>query len=72
VQAANARRGDIVVWLAPPGGAHDWTGHSALMVDAERVIHSTGARGGVVIEPLAEVEARLVAEGFAPARFRRV
>lgn len=72
VEAAAARRGDIVVWLAPPGGDHDWTGHSALMVDAEHVVHSTGARGGVVVEPLAEVEARLVAEGFASALFRRI
>ena len=71
VQAEGLRRGDIVVWRAPPGD-HDWTGHSALMTDGQRLIHSTGSRGGVVIEPLAEVEARLVAEGFAPAVFRRL
>ncbi len=65
------KRGDVVVWLAP-AGHHDWTGHSALMIDAERIIHSTGEKGGVVIEPLAEVEARLTAEGFAPAVFRRL
>lgn len=65
-----ARRGDLVIWLSSAAG--DWTGHSALMLDAERVIHATGARGGVVIEPLAEVEARLTAEGFASALFRRV
>jgi len=66
-----AQRGDLVVWMAP-NRDHDWTGHSAIMVDADQVIHSTGARGGVVIEPLAEVEARLTGEGFASAVFRRL
>ena len=66
----SAERGDLVVWMAPAGD--DWTGHSAIMVDADQVIHSTGARGGVVIEPLAEVEARLTGEGFASAVFRRI
>jgi len=42
------------------------------MVDADQVIHATGARGGVVIETLAEVEARLTGEGFASAVFRRL
>lgn len=71
VQGDALERGDLVVWLAPTGD-HDWTGHSALMVDGERLIHSTGDRGGVVVERLAEVEARLTAEGFAPAVFRRL
>ena len=70
VAAVDARRNDIVVWLAPTGD-HDWTGHSALMVDGERIIHATSGKG-VVIESLAEVEARLVAEGFATAVFRRL
>lgn len=71
VPAREARRGDLVVWLALQGD-HDWTGHSALMLDAGRVIHATGAKGGVVIESLAEVETRFVADGFAPAVFRRL
>lgn len=70
VTRAEVARGDLVIWLSAAEG--DWTGHSALMVDAERVIHATGARGGVVIETLAEVEARLSADGFAAAIFRRV
>src|SRR5690606_40608595 len=57
VSREDAQRGDLVIWLSSAEG--DWTGHSALMIDAERIIHSTGARGGVVIEALAEVEARL-------------
>src|SRR5690606_13368476 len=52
VSRNDARRGDLVIWLSSAEG--DWTGHSALMIDAERIIHSTGARGGVVIEALAE------------------
>ncbi|GAA0217755.1 hypothetical protein QOZ96_003401 [Brevundimonas nasdae] len=71
VAADDLQRGDIVVWMAPQGD-HDWTGHSALMIDGERLIHSTGSRGGVVIETVAEVEARFVADGFAPAVFRRL
>jgi len=70
VSADGLKRGDIVVWLAS-GGDRDWTGHSALMIDAGRIIHSTGSKG-VVIETLVEVEARCVAEGFATAVFRRL
>ncbi|MNT94937.1 hypothetical protein D3C72_2367140 [compost metagenome] len=56
--------------MAPEGD--DWTGHSAIMIDADQVIHSTGARGGVVVEALAEVEARLTGDGYASAVFRRL
>ncbi|MNI75368.1 Gamma-D-glutamyl-L-lysine endopeptidase [compost metagenome] len=70
VSREDAQRGDLVIWLSSAEG--DWTGHSALMLDAERIIHATGARGGVVVETLAEVEARLTADGFASAVFRRV
>lgn len=70
ISAADIARGDIVVWLAP-NGDQDWTGHSALMLDGERIIHATGGKG-VVIEPLAEVEAQLIADGFAAAVFRRL
>ena len=66
----DAQRGDLAIWLSSAEG--DWTGHSALVVDAERIIHATGARGAVVIETFAEVEARLTADGFAAAIFRRV
>ena len=70
VSVSDLERGDIVVWRAP-NGDQDWTGHSALMLDGERIIHATGGKG-VVIEPLAEVEARFVADGFASAIFRRL
>jgi len=70
VSAPDLQRGDIVVWGAS-NADHDWTGHSALMLDNEQIIHATGGKG-VVIEPLAEVEARFVADGFATAVFRRL
>jgi cell wall-associated NlpC family hydrolase len=70
VSTSDIKRSDIVVWLAPTAD-HDWTGHSALMLDDARIIHATTGKG-VVIEALAEVETRLVAEGFAPAVFRRI
>ncbi|PZO33121.1 MAG: glycoside hydrolase, partial [Alphaproteobacteria bacterium] len=67
----HARRGDLVVW---PRAAGDqaWTGHSALMLDARRVIHATGHHGAVVIEDLTEAEARYRADGFDAPVFRRI
>ncbi len=66
-----ARRGDLVVWPHTPGD-HSWTGHSALMLDTARVIHATGHHGAVVIEDLAEAEARYAADGFDAPLFRRI
>jgi len=66
-----ARRGDIVVWLNVQPG-QSWTGHSAFMLNEATVVHSTGHHGAVVIEPLAEANARCLADGFQPAVFRRL
>lgn len=71
IDAAQARRGDLVVWLHPTGGP-GWTGHSALMLDDVRVIHASGDRGGVVVESLAETDARYRADGFDGPVFRRL
>jgi hypothetical protein len=71
VSRADARRGDIVVWLNI-SDQHGWTGHSALMLDETRVIHATGFHGAVVVEALIEADARYLADGFAPAVFRRL
>lgn len=68
---AEARRGDIVVWLNVAAD-QSWTGHSALMLDEARVIHATGFHGAVVVEDFSEADARCVADGFEPAVFRRV
>lgn len=71
VERAEARRGDLVVWLAAPAD-HSWTGHSAFMLDADRVLHATGHHGAVVIEAFAEADARYRADGFAAPVFRRL
>ena len=71
VEQADARRGDLVVWLAPKG-EHSWTGPSAFMLDADRVIHASGHHGAVVIERFAEADARCRADGFAAPLFRRL
>ena len=70
VASADARRGDLVVWLHDDLGP--WNGHSAILLDADRVLHATGHHGAVVIEPLADAEARYAADGFKAAVFRRL
>ena len=68
---SEARRGDLAIWVHPEGGP-GWSGHSAWVLDAERLIHASGDKGGVVIETLAEADARYRADGFAPPVFRRL
>ena len=64
-------RGDLVVWLAEAGETR-WTGHSAFALDARTLIHATGHHGAVVIEDLAEAEARYAQGGFQAPVFRRL
>lgn len=71
VDRAEVKRGDLVLWLKPDSG-ESWTGHSAFAFDAERLIHATGHAGAVVIEDLAEAEARYAADGFSAPVFRRL
>lgn len=56
VAAGAARRGDLVIWLDPDEGP--WNGHAGFMLDGDRVLHAVGRLGGVVIEPIAEADAR--------------
>lgn len=70
VEPSQARRGDIVIWLSASPD-HSWTGHSAVMTGADRVIHATGFHGAVAVEAFAEADARCRAEGFAAPLFRR-
>lgn len=70
VDAAEARRGDLVLWLKPD--LETWGGHSAVVYDADHVIHAMGHAGSVTIEPLAQAAARYAADGFQPPVFRRV
>jgi cell wall-associated NlpC family hydrolase len=71
VDRVEARRGDLVVWLAPKAD-HSWTGHSAFMLDADRVLHATGHHGAVVFESFVEADARYRAAGFDAPVFRRL
>jgi cell wall-associated NlpC family hydrolase len=71
VDRKDARRGDLVIWLSPPGD-HSWTGHSAFMLDADQVLHATGHHGAVVIESFAEADARYRADGLHAPVFRRL
>jgi cell wall-associated NlpC family hydrolase len=71
VARGDLQRGDLVIWLHADSG-ESWTGHSAFALDADRVIHATGHAGAVVIEDLAEAEARYAADGFAAPVFRRL
>lgn len=68
--AETPARGDLVVWLKP--ALDSWGGHSGVMMAADRVIHSSGRAGEVLIQPLAEVAAAYLANGFEPAIFRRL
>lgn len=69
VAAGEARRGDLVIWLRP--GLGPWNGHSALLLDENRVLHASSQHGAVVTEPLAEAAARYAADGFEAPLFRR-
>jgi len=70
VDIAQARRGDLMLWPKPD--LKVWGGHSAIVYDADHVIHATGHARAVVIEPLAQAAARYAADGFAPPVCRRV
>lgn len=71
VARAQARRGDLAIWLDLRPG-QSWTGHSAFVLDRDRVLHATGHHGAVQIEALAEADARCLADGYAPVVFRRL
>ncbi len=70
VDAASACRGDLVIWLK--SDETPWRGHSAFVLDDGRVLHATGYRGAVAVEPFAEAAARYAADGFAAPIYRRV
>lgn len=63
-------RGDVIVWGS--AAVQPWGGHAGVMLDDERLIHASGAHGGVVVEDLAEADARYRADGFDAPAFRRV
>lgn len=68
--ALKPARGDLIVWSA--AAVQPWGGHAGVMLDANRLIHASGARGAVVVETLAEADARYRADGYDAPVFRRV
>jgi hypothetical protein len=70
VPVAEARRGDVVVWLSPGDGP--WNGHAGFMLGPDRVLHATGHHGAVVIEAFAEANARHRGPGGAEPVIRRL
>jgi cell wall-associated NlpC family hydrolase len=64
--AAPLHRGDLVFWL----GHH--AGHVGIMIDGEYLIHANGHHMAVVIEPLADVSARIAAKTIQPTSVRRL
>jgi cell wall-associated NlpC family hydrolase len=64
--AGPLHRGDLVFWL----GHH--AGHVGIMIDGEYVLHANGHHMVVVIEPLAEVVARIGAKTSQPTSVRRL
>jgi cell wall-associated NlpC family hydrolase len=60
-EGAELRRGDLIFWK----------GHVALMVDAEMMIHATGAFMATVVEPAAEAIARILDKTGNPVAARR-
>jgi cell wall-associated NlpC family hydrolase len=64
--AAPLHRGDLVFWLG------HWAGHVGIMIDGEYLIHANGHHMAVVIEPLADVIARIAAKTSQPTSVRRL
>ena len=71
IDRAELSRGDLVIWLAEAGETR-WSGHSAFALDGQTLIHATGHHGAVVVELLAEAEARYAAGGFQAPLYRRI
>lgn len=71
IDRADLKRGDLVIWLAPEDETA-FTGHSALALNAQTVIHATGHHGAVVLEPLVAAERRYAEAGFSTPIFRRL
>jgi cell wall-associated NlpC family hydrolase len=61
VAPGRERRGDLIFWK----------GHVGIMVSPTRLLHATGHHMAVVVEPLAEVAARVAAQGHGPVTARR-
>ena len=64
--AAPLHRGDLVFWLG------DGAGHVGIMIDGEYLLHANGRHMAVVIEPLADLVARIGQKTSQPTSVRRM
>ena len=64
--SAPLHRGDMVFWLG------HWAGHVGVMIDGEYLLHANGHHMATVIEPLAEVVARIAAKTGQPTSVKRL
>ena len=71
VDRTDLRRGDIVVWPYTRGD-RGWTGHSAIALGPDAVIHAVGTEGRVLVQALAAADTNQRAEGFDALIIRRL
>lgn len=71
VGRTDLRRGNIVVWPYTRGD-RGWTGHSAIALGPDAVIHAVGTEGRVLVQALDEADTNQRAEGFDAPIFRRL
>lgn len=71
VAARDLQRGDLVLWLHPTGGP-GWTGHSAIALDSDTLVHASGRAGTVCRQSLDEADTNQRAEGFDALTVRRL
>jgi hypothetical protein len=64
--SAPLHRGDLVFWLG------HWAGHVGIMIDGEYLLHANGHHMATVIEPLAEVVARIGGKTSQPTGVKRL
>lgn len=69
--AEDLQRGDLVLWLHATGGP-GWTGHSAIALGPDAVIHASGREGRVLVQALDEADTNQRAEGFDALIIRRL
>lgn len=71
VARSDLRRGDVIIWPHAAGGP-GWSGHSAVALDADMLIHASGRVGVVVVGALTAVDALQRDVGYDAPVFRRI
>lgn len=71
VERGDLRRGDLILWRHASGGP-GWTGHSAIALDADTLIHASGRGGAVCRQSVASADTNQRAEAFDALIVRRI